>query len=294
LNILHIGDKAGVAGCLAKFQRRLGHKSNVVVTEIEYSTNGLGHHQYYKPEVVGPVHRRFAGFGKLAKPLRFLQRKVAFLVFYVVVGFYSRRFDVVHIHSDWKVAFFVRKPKVIEFHGSDVRKFPVRKGKREQKLTDLFLKYFGHREYFLVSTPDLLKCLPEAELLANPVDSDLFFPSSVKGFDKCALFVKNHYETDDKAKILCDLKGWGLMVLDRKTNPVSYRAMPIFLSNFSYFIDRHTIKSLSKTALEALAVGCAVVAWNGKIIRGLPVDHEPLNVAWASLVHYSFVIRGVM
>jgi len=292
LKILHVGDKAGVAGCLAKFQRRIGQSSNVVVTEVEYDTNGLGHHQYYKPVVVGPVHRRFAGFGKLTKPLRFLQRKVALLVFYVVVGFYSRRFDVVHIHSDWKVGFFIRKPKVFEFHGSDVRGFPLKKGNREKKLTALFLKVFGGKYYFLVSTKDLLKCLPCAEWLANPVDRDIF-KKNPERLGCYALYIKNYYESDQRAVVLCDVKQWGYAILDRGSGEiVSYRAMPTFLGNFDYFIDRHSIHSLSKTALEALAVGCKVVDWKGEIVRGLPVEHEPFTVARKSLVHYDLVIGG--
>jgi len=293
MKILHVGDRAGVAGCLAKFQRKLGHFVELVGPEYDYM-DGLRQKSFYNLRVVSPVFRRFARFGFVGDLFRFVQRKVALLVYYVVVGWYSRNFDFVHVHSDWKVALFIRKPKLVEFHGSELRGFPVVVGKRERLLTKLFLRVFGGKYRFAVSTPDLQKLLPQALYLPNPVDTDHFKKDSigVSNHSNKALYFKNKYESSDRAMILADVKGLSLCILERGKDHVDFADMPKFLSLFKYFIDRHEIKSLSKTALEALWVGCKVIDYKGQILEGLPREHEPLLVALHSEVYYNWILGG--
>lgn len=61
-------------------------------------------------------------------------------------------------------------------------------------------------------------------------------------------------------------------------NPIPHRKMPMLLNQYEYFIDHCHVPALSKTGLEALACGCKVVRWDGKIIQGLPLEHRPENV----------------
>jgi len=65
-------------------------------------------------------------------------------------------------------------------------------------------------------------------------------------------------------------------VLERK---FKYHELPILFNKIKYFIDRYSIKSLSKTALEALACGCKVVNYKGEIVEKLPNYHKPEFVA---------------
>jgi hypothetical protein len=67
---------------------------------------------------------------------------------------------------------------------------------------------------------------------------------------------------------------------------VPYSEMPEFLSRFEYFIDRFSIPSLSKIALEALAIGSKVLGYDGYIHKSLPVKHVPLSIAYSSLKIY--------
>ena len=50
------------------------------------------------------------------------------------------------------------------------------------------------------------------------------------------------------------------------------------MNKFEYFIDKHSLGSMSKTGLEALACGLKVVRWDGKVLNKLPKEHEPKNV----------------
>jgi len=88
------------------------------------------------------------------------------------------------------------------------------------------------------------------------------------------------------------VKCWDLTIMVRK-NPkhiLAHSLMTKFLGSFGIFIDQHSIHSLSKTALEALAVGLKVVRWDGKIIEGLPREHEPIDVTkrWLE-IYYRFL-----
>jgi hypothetical protein len=51
-------------------------------------------------------------------------------------------------------------------------------------------------------------------------------------------------------------------------------------------IDRKEIKSLSKTALECLAMGMTVFDYDGNTMRNLPKYHYPEVVAEKSLTIY--------
>lgn len=267
LRILHVNDQAGVAGVLAKYQKKLGHTVKVVVRR---GYDSFGMQTYYGETFVGLQRRDFANYGVIGKVVRLIYRSLNVCYFYFYVAWTARRFDIVHIHSQYLVSFLIPfKSKLIHFHGSDIRDYPSNRWCIDKWVTSLFLKA-NKKICFCVSTTDLLKTLPQAVYIANPVDTELFNKRSIGvGY----VYVCNWYEKERVPKITAATKNVTLLqrCSDQK---IMYADMPRYLSNFMYFIDRNEIKSLSKTALEALALGLKVVTYDNKIIAGLPNDHN--------------------
>lgn len=131
MRILHVNDVAGVAGTLAKYQTRLGHKVSVV-SRSGYDNYLLQH--FYNVQLIGIKNRK-----------GIVWRTLSVLWFYCFISWSSLRFDVVHIHGQYLVWFFIPfKAKVLEFHGSDVRHYPNRNWAIGDAVTKVFLKlYFG-------------------------------------------------------------------------------------------------------------------------------------------------------
>ncbi len=74
------------------------------------------------------------------------------------------------------------------------------------------------------------------------------------------------------------------MFLERWTIPLE--ELPLLFSRAEYYIDlrkrvgaNDVVKCVGKAALEALACGCRVVDWAGKVHDQLMVEHSPENVA---------------
>jgi hypothetical protein len=279
MRILHIYDKAGVAGLLAKYQRLIGHEAVVVIQKDNFS---YGHETIYSVTKIGLKPKKFEDYGFLKKPLRKLFEKIANYTFLFKAALIARKFDVIHIHNNqWLLWLLIPfKNKVLEFHGTDLRQKPAR-GK-QAKYNRLFLRIFGNKVACVVSTADLLKEVPSATWLPNPVDSKFTMHSKQKK-PMSAVYFPKWYESTDKVRKEAFNRGFNLTIVDYR---VPYGEMPEFLSQFDYMIDQYTIPSLSKTALEALAVGCKVLGYDGQIYEGLPINHAPLSVASASLKIY--------
>ena len=129
MKILHVWDAAGVSGCLAKYQRKLCHDGCVVVRD-GYDVYGL--QNYYGVAIVGPKRRR-----------GLFWRSINVFWFYCYIAWCAWRFDVVHIHSQYLIWFFLPfKTKVLEFHGTDVRRNPTKRWGIDVAVTTIFLKLF--------------------------------------------------------------------------------------------------------------------------------------------------------
>jgi hypothetical protein len=127
MNILHVNDAAGVAVNLAKYQSRLGNTVSVVVRN--QTLTGLH-------EVITSLSPK--------KKRNLVARTLDVFKFYCYVAAYSRRFDIIHIHTQYLVWLFVPfKPKVLEFHGSEVRSYPNRNWAIGDAVTKVFLKLFN-------------------------------------------------------------------------------------------------------------------------------------------------------
>lgn len=275
---------------IARELKKCGHTVHVMKQMDLADARSLGQDKFYDVHLVGHlphgkvvnVLRRFPHTMK--RLMRIVHQKVRILKFYLMVQRLSHAYDIVHIHSVWFVALLLPlKQKLFLFHGDDVRWSPSCKGAVYMILTRVFLWVFAHTHQlgvFYVSTPDLTSEVPRSQWIPNPVDIQHFMVSHSAQHMGEALYIHNWYETDEYARKVATAHGWNLSILDRVIDDyIPYSVFPQFLAQYNIFIDRHVIQSLSKTALEALALGLKVVRYDGKIVEGLPPEHLAENVA---------------
>lgn len=259
MRILHVWNQAGVASILAKYQIKLGHHAEVIKRE---GFDKCGINKFYGTTI-------FKG-GRIG--------------FYRYCAKRAREFDIVHVHSMVKATVLIDKPMIMHFHGSELRLAGFW-GKLENWLAKCLSKKT------LVATPDLLDLQPDAEWLPTPIDTELFHPKQNKN-NNHALFIQNWYEGKEEAEKTAKSHRWKLTVLNPKIDSfVPYKDMPNYLSQFEYFINCFSITALSKTALEALALGLKVVKWDGTILEGFDKKHDPLNVARLCLNFYEEAVK---
>lgn len=286
MNILHVWDQSGVACILAKYQSKLGHKS-LVLRRSNYDPYGI--YEFYNNLV------EFAD-----------EEKYFELCLNRAMGA-----DIVHVHSRADVLLYLRKKlsskiKVImHFHGSDLR--GINQSYGNLKLTSIpkaiFKRYNSNKirrknnmeaikasDKVIVSTPDLSKEIPNLNpiILTNPVDTEHFSKKNNGRTNSRGRFFTFRTEaTSDVNWILNFCKDNGiknLEVVDRIQNPIMYSYMPSFLQNYETYVDTRFVnntllENLSKTALECLSCGVAVIDYRLKKWSDLPTQNEPLIVA---------------
>jgi Glycosyltransferase Family 4 len=255
MKILHVWDQAGVACILAKHHRRNGHEVKII-KRVGYDPFGTS---------------KFYG-----EPLLDLDGK-AFLKF---VTRESVNYDVIHVHSLYKIIPELRKKStdkklVLHYHGTEARtrnNDPV-KEEAEDKA-----------DIIIGSTDDLKEFVSNIHYAPNPVDTEHFKPcnnpNSTKAFTiKTARgdvqWVLNYIKRNN-----IDLQ---VDVLDREVRPIPYSELPNILRQYRIYIDVKYIdgmllKAMSKTGLESLACGLAVLNYESKFVEKLPDQHKP-NVA---------------
>lgn len=141
LNILHIGNLAGVADIISKELKRRGHNSYV----ISYNAHCKvfpGDKSYY-------ILDHF--------PLNLFRVLVLILMTFP-------KYDIYHFHSRsllpkyFDLLFYklIHRKVILHFHGSDIR------GKK----CPYFIKYASK---IIVATPDLIEWVPNATLILNPI-----------------------------------------------------------------------------------------------------------------------------
>ncbi|MFI5404676.1 MAG: glycosyltransferase [Candidatus Gagatemarchaeaceae archaeon] len=210
-------------------------------------------------------------------------------VFLLRAELMARNFDIVHVHSldrvvPWLKRLYGGRPVVMHYHGTDIL------GRWEEKRGR-----WRRADFIAYSTPNLSEGAPaEAVHLPNPVDTDLFHTGSQKT-PRSALTIR--YGMDEEARKVAAEKSLDLTLVDRGSVP--YADMASLLSKFEYYLDLRRpmgfdepVKSLGKAALEALACGCKVVDWSGRVLEGLPGENRPEAVAarWHSV--YEALVRG--
>lgn len=157
MNILHIGNIAGVPQELSRAQRKLGFKSNV----LSFERHPFG----YKVDLYYPT--------KLPSPLRSLKYVGTTLRCFEKMFNLFRildEYDIFHFHFSsilpfgidvpiWKI---LKKKVIIHHHGSDIRY------KGEPKM------YSKFSDKIFVSTPDLLEWSPDAIWIPNPINLEKY------------------------------------------------------------------------------------------------------------------------
>lgn len=295
LKILHVWSQAGVSSLMTKYQRQLGHTVDLLTN---YGFDGLEIDQFYQVQQVinQPSHNsskfkqeRYDPLPQTLKNLiRILNRKLRSAKFYWHVLRTSRDYDFIHIHSSslsWFLTLF--KPRIIEYHGSEIRKHPSKQ--KGVNISSYLMRLINRFTKLYYSTPDMIRDLPDKpEWIPNPIDKT-HFSREQPSIIGTALYTTQYYEPVTRATQLAQKKGLHLVILDRKgKNWVSYKDFPRFMERFEYYIDRQAIPSLSKTGLEALALGLKVIDWKGDVLTGLPGIHEPEFVAERTLeIYYS-------
>lgn len=166
-SILHIGNIAGVPQELARAQRKLGFKSDVISFDyhpFEYETD-----LYYPTKL--PSSLRYSRY--VWASLRCSEKMFNLLE-------NSTKYDVFHFHYSsflpfgvdipiWKM---LKKKIIIHHHGSDIRH------KGEMQL------YSKFADKIFVSTPDILEWSPNAIWMPNPISLDRFLYVGVEHKDE--------------------------------------------------------------------------------------------------------------
>ncbi len=277
-------DQAGVAACLAKYQRLAGHDAKVVKLG---NWDGKGIDEYYATPTTYEQQNTPLYFSARRK-LRWMDIRVKRMLWKLWVSYptaklywfvfrHKNEYDVLHIHSVWGIILLAPlKPKILEFHGDDVRHKPTMYRWVHRLSTALFVNLYGWHHKIYVSTPDLLKDVPNGVWLPNIVDTEHFKPMPELRVPNSALYCSAWYESGEHAKLYAQKNNLQLTILDRRGGDwIDHRNFPKYLNQFEYYIDRKEIPSLSKTALEALACGLKVLDWKGELNEGLPLEHTP-------------------
>jgi hypothetical protein len=215
---------------------------------------------------------------------------------------YARKFDIIHIHSgiQWVKYFhslYPKKPLVLHLHGTKIR------GRWELEPDVRFA------DQIIVSTPDLLEGAPEGTwYLPNPVDEELCAKvmNSTWGKRLHSAFHVDRYALD-RAEQYALKYGLELEVFNRDEAHLPHEEFLEKMARHEYYINverskylwelavhtfyidvkrdypgtafqKKLLKAWSLTGLEALAMGCKVIDWNGKIHEGLPREHRSRNV----------------
>ena len=239
LNILHVGDMAGSAAITSNMCSKLDNPS-VVITDDK--VDAWNHGDYYQNTV------RCKTTDVMIQIIKATIDNYDHVV-------YHDRFDIaaeldeLHVDSSFM------------FHGNMLRQAPEMYNHVDnlESIDNLF-----------VTTEDLIKYAPTAELFHRPVDLDMFtINPNADRLDMGLCLTQERYIKE--CNILTADEEQVVLVADRVKNIRSYSEMPEFLNGFKYYYDikyqpTHPpmlIPELSQTGLQALACGCVV--WSNGI-----------------------------
>ena len=239
LKILHVGDMAGSASITANMCSILGHPS-VVITD---DNNDIWDHGDYYNNVAHCTSNK---------------------IMLDVVRETGKTYDHIVYHDRYTEALELDElhiPSSFMFHGNQLRQNP-----------DIYnhVDSLESIDNMFVTTEDLLKYAPTAELFHRPVDLDLFHVDpEVDSMDMGLCLTQERYIKE--CNTMTAEAEQMVLVADRVSNVRPYKDMPAFLSSFKYYYDikfqpTHppmVIPELSQTGLQALA--CGVAVWSNGI-----------------------------
>jgi hypothetical protein len=169
--------------------------------------------------------------------------------------------NVYHVNYGLQNAWLTGKLKhldIVHFHGSDIR-WTI-----NSKRYGWLVKYaLNHASKVLYATPDLemkiKKYRSDAIYIPTPINTNEFILKQNYNKKPKALYFKQWYESIDKDfSFQMDMirRRFDLTIQDRCIN---YSDMPEFLKGFDIYLDRFSIKSLSKTCLESMSCGLTTI-----------------------------------
>lgn len=282
MRILHILDAAGVACIYSKYQRMQGHDAMVIWNKDVVDKYGI--YDFYKEYLTNVTYEKFTQ--------TCLKE--------------AENVDVIHVHGYIDILFelrkrFQRQKKIIlHYHGTDIRglkkqELPHRSVRSDIaiKLKMLYRKKIGHAraqklaDAVCVSTPDLLPLVRNGIHIPIPIDIEHFSPKSNPDGELKEAFTINSEVTDiQRALDICQKNQIKLdiEIIDRTKNPIIYANIPDFIRRYRTYVDIRyvndvVLENLSSTALQSLACGLSVVDYKLEFRRGLPKEHDAVNVA---------------
>ncbi len=264
LAILHVWDVAGVGSILCKWQRRAGHRSNVLMRSTH---DPFGISRYYGSTLVRDGKSLF-----------------------IKAHLMATRADVLHLHDmvlllPWWRRLHVGKRMVLHEHGSRTRDTPPH-------IRAPLERYVDH---ILVAMPEMLGYghTKQPTYLPIPIDTELFMPRDIPQNNK-GLVLMQRSQTEQETLSLLEENGYAdvdwdcvvrgnKLVYNGRQNSL-YQDMPEMLSQYQYYADVRVINGVllrdySSTALQSMSLGLDVTGGpDYKIHNKLPDIHRPENI----------------
>jgi hypothetical protein len=282
MRILHILDAAGVACIYSKYQQMQGHDAKVIWNKDVVDKYGI--YDFYKDYLINVTYGKFTETcieeGETA--------------------------DVIHVHGYIDILFALRKEFhrqkkiILHYHGTDIRGLKKQQLPHRSLLSDTMIKLkmfyrnkIGHvraqklADAVCVSTPDLLPLVRSGIHIPIPIDTEHFSPKNdSKGELKDAFTINSEVTNIQRALGLCKKNqiNLNIEVIDRTKNPILYADIPDFIRGYMTYVDIRyvndiVLENLSSTALQSLACGLSVLDYKLQFRRGLPTEHDAVNVA---------------
>jgi len=282
MRILHILDAAGVACIYSKYQRMQGHEARVIWNKDVADKYGI--YNFYKDYLINVTYEKFAQ--------TCLKE--------------SENVDVIHVHGYIDILFELRKKFqeqkkiILHYHGTDIRGLKKQELPHRSLISDtairlkmLYRKKIGQAkaqklaDAVCVSTPDLLPLVRNGKHIPIPIDTEHFSPkSNPAGELKEAFTINSEVTNIQRALDLCQKNQINLdiEVIDRTKNPIIYAKIPDLIRRYKTYVDIRyvndiVLENLSSTALQSLACGLSVLDNKLEFHRGLPKEHDAVNVA---------------
>jgi glycosyltransferase involved in cell wall biosynthesis len=242
LKVIHCHNIAGVATTLAKYQRRLGIDAQVIARRR--------HPFGFEEKQMG----RLSGL---------LYLTGADVIHYHWTSWFEQLPGIGLRNPDARLFSAMRKRIILHYHGDDLR----------QHLAHNQIK----ADRTLVSTPDLLRYVKDAEWLPNPVDLEVFTPS---GGDGGSVYKVGYYDPPHRDEYVPQeaienavetLRKEGMRVETAPARNLRYEKMPEYYHTLTIWVDKLYGGFYGRMACEAAASGKCVLAST----RGIqPYIHE--------------------
>jgi glycosyltransferase involved in cell wall biosynthesis len=231
MRILHIGNPANVAWTLAQAQKELGHKADVLIPH----PNKFGYPYDFALLMQG------TNLSSLKNALRIANAASEYDIVHHHGGLTKNRIDALLIH------YLNRVPMVLHYHGHDLISGEGR-------------HYKGIAKKRLVARPDLLKFMPDAKFIPNPLDIAQFeFKVNHDHDVPVVLHMPSNREkkgTDEILQSICAMKGFEFKLVEKVPREQALRE----ILDADIVIDDIRSGMHNIASLEAMACGKIAIA----------------------------------